>query len=77
MWSEGIIRIAGNPETKCEYWVKHFDLPSEWGIDGGRISKLEIRANGKTTCLYDRGWGTKLEDDATQQAYEQLMKKYN
>ena len=45
MWSEGVIGIPDAKDkekyTKCHYWVKHYDEPSEtYGINGGRISKL-------------------------------------
>lgn len=42
MWSEGILT---GPETGVpyKYWVKHYEEGSEFGIDGGRISKLTIR----------------------------------
>ena len=47
MWSEGVIGIPDAKDkekyTKCHYWVKHYDEPSEtYGINGGRISKLMI-----------------------------------
>ena len=61
MWSEGVIGIpeAKDKEkyTKCHYWVKHHDEPSEtYGINGGRISKLKIKIDDETICNYDRGW---------------------
>ena len=48
MWSEGVIGIPDAKDkakyTKCHYWVKHYDEPSEtYGINGGRISKLMIK----------------------------------
>ena len=50
MWSKGII-------NGYEYWVKHFDEGSEFGINGGRISKLAIRdQQGRWLVNYDRGW---------------------
>jgi hypothetical protein len=36
--------------------AKIFDVDSDYGIDKGRVSKLDIRANGKTIVNYDRGW---------------------
>ena len=58
MWSEGVIGIPDAKDkekyTKCHYWVKHFEEGSEFGINGGRISKLQIKIDGKTTCNYDR-----------------------
>ena len=49
MWSKGII-------NGYEYWVKHFDEGSEFGINGGRISKLAIRdQQGRWLVNYDQG----------------------
>ena len=47
MWSEGVIGIPDAKDkekyTKCHYWVKHYDEPSEtYGINGGRISKHSV-----------------------------------
>lgn len=33
-----------------------YDKPSKYGIDGGQISKLEVREFGKVILDYDRGW---------------------
>lgn len=62
MWSEGVIGIPDAKDkekyTKCHYWVKHYDEPSEtYGINCGRISKLMIKIDGETVCNYDRGSG--------------------
>lgn len=59
MWSEGTIGIpaAEGKYTVVHYWVKHYDEPSEeYGINGGKISKLMLKANGEVICNYDRGW---------------------
>lgn len=43
MWKEGVIGIpdGSGGYIKCRYWVKVYETPSaEYGIDGGRISKL-------------------------------------
>ena len=53
MWREGTIIIN---KKGYRYWVKHFDEGSQFGIDGGRISKLMIKIDGETVCNYDRGW---------------------
>ena len=78
MWSEG--RIA-NPATNeiFKYWVKHYAEPSEdYGIDGGRISKLTIRRLGSDRDIvnYDRGWDIEPTDD-TRAVYELLLTMYN
>ena len=45
MWSEGVIGIPDAKDkkkyTKCHYWVKHYEEPSEeYGINRGKISKV-------------------------------------
>ena len=56
-----------------------FDEPSEeWGIDGGRISKLEIRGpHREWLCNYDRGWDTKPVDTKVKKFYDEIIKKFN
>jgi hypothetical protein len=81
MWKKGTIGIPTGDEkiTVAHYWCRHFDEPSEWGIDEGRISKLEIRIDGKTVVEYDRGWNVEPdeENDIVMAAYGILMKEYN
>ena len=74
MWSKGSIEIEG---TEVQYWVKHFEEGSEWGIDGGRISKLECRADGETLLHYERGWDKKPTTKLAKQAYATMLKMYN
>jgi hypothetical protein len=55
MWSKGTIAI---PDAgKHEYWVKHYDCASDYGINGGKVSKMVIRKAGESRDLYsyDRG----------------------
>jgi hypothetical protein len=77
MWSEGII---AHPETggKYKYWVKHFEEGSQFGIDGGRISKLTIRKFGESRdlCNYDRGWDVEPEGEV-KAVYAIILDKYN
>ena len=81
MWSEGTIGSPdpddSNKTTICHYWVKHYDEPSKFGINNGRISKLSIRVNGKITCNYDRGWDIRPQDKETELAYSILLENYN
>ena len=82
MWSEGTIGVPDAKDkgkyTVCHYWVKHFDEPSEqYGINGGKISKLMIKVDGKVTANYDRGWDTKLRDEPARLACCILLDNYN
>ena len=82
MWSEGTIRIPDTRDkdkyTVCHYWVKHYEEPSEeYGINGGRISKLMIKIDGRISANYDRGWDVAPADEPTQLAYCILLNDYN
>jgi hypothetical protein len=80
MWSEGIIASPATG-TKYKYWVKHFEEPSEeYGIDGGKVSKLTIRKFGESRDIvnYDRGWDAHCPDEYEVKAvYAILLEKYN
>ena len=81
MWHEGSILIPVDKDGRvvCKYWVKADDEPSEFGINDGKISKLMIQINGKTTAEYDRAWELEPDenDKATQIAYCILLYEYN
>jgi hypothetical protein len=78
MWSDGII---ANPTTgtNYKYWVKHYEEGSEYGINGGKISKLTICKHGSTQNLvnYDRGWDVRPTDAEVNAVYEIVLAKYN
>jgi hypothetical protein len=59
MWKEGTIGIPkkDGKYKNVQYWVKYFEEPSEdYGINGGKISKLSLKMDGKWIANYDRGW---------------------
>lgn len=65
MWKEGRFNIDG---VKFFYSAKVFECGSEFGINGGRISKLSVwKSEGDYYCYplnnliinYDRGWDIK------------------
>lgn len=75
MWEQGTLLVNG---TSVRYFVKHYPEPSEtYGIEDGRISKMELRIDGKVTLNYDRGWDIEPEDETSQLACMLLLKKYN
>jgi hypothetical protein len=80
MWKQGTIWVADG-RVGYDYWVKHYDEPSEdYGIDGGRISKLRIRRHGETEDLvaYERGWDKHCPDEYEVKAvYAIILAKYN
>ena len=59
------------------YWMKQYDKGSEWGIDGGRISKLMLKRDGKIVCNYDRGRDIEPADENTRLALELLLHSEN
>ena len=78
MWNNGTIWTEN--KAGYDYWVKHYEEGSRFGIDEGRISKLEIRRHGenKTLVNYDRGWDVNVPDDKQiNEVYAVLLAKYN
>ena len=68
MWAEGSIKVSNNI----------FQEPSEdYGMDGGRISKLMLKRDGEITYNYDRGLDIPPADKETEMALAILMKEYN
>ena len=74
MWKEGSIKVHDNI---FHYWLKVFEEPSQFGIDGGRISKLMLKCNGEIVCNYDRGWDIEPTDPDAQIALELLLHSNN
>lgn len=78
---EGTIGIPqGDGKYKiAHYWIKAYERKSKWGINGGKISKLTIRIDGKFVVNYDRGWDIKPdeEDHDAMVAYCICLESYN
>ncbi|WP_299733090.1 hypothetical protein [uncultured Tateyamaria sp.] len=52
LWIKGtLITMPG-----YSFAAKMYDAPSEHGLEGGQVSKLEVRKNGEVIVNYDRGW---------------------
>lgn len=79
LWREGVIGIpvGDGKYVSCRYWVKRYAEGSEYGIDGGRISKLELRIDGRTVCHYDRGWDIKPTCEEAEKALAILLHEFN
>lgn len=79
-WNEGTIGIPvkdGGMKV-AHYWVKAFEEPSgDYGINGGKISKLSIKIDGVWKANYDRGWDIEPADEETNIAYSILLNEYN
>ena len=74
MWKEGSIKING---SIFHYWMKQYAEGSQYGIEGGRISKLMLKRDGEIVCNYDRGWDVRPNDPDTQLALEILLHTEN
>ena len=74
MYTHGTIQIGSETFT---YDAKNFDLPSEYGIEGGRISKLGIRKGREVVLNYDRGWVIEPETEGAQLALLAICQKLN
>ena len=80
LFKEGTIGLLTKEHKGvAHYWAKVYDEPSEYGIDNGRISKLMIKVDGKTTLAYDRGWDLEPDenDELTMAAFSIIMHDYN
>lgn len=80
MWREGIIGIPvkGKEDIRAQYYVKQLEEADEsYGINGGRIIKLQIKIDGKTVVNYDRGWDIEPKTEAENVATYILLKDYN
>ena len=74
LWHEGSI---GWDKSRFHYWYKQYEIGSEFGIDGGRISKLTLKRDGETVANYDRGWDIEPVDEDTKAAVEILLDREN
>jgi len=73
-WIEGREDFDG--EREIEFYAKVYPIGSEFGIDGGRISKLEIRLGYDKILNYDRGWDIEPTEEV-KPLYEAIIREYN
>lgn len=78
MWKEGTVAIPiGNGKyIAVHYTAKVYDEPSDFGINEGRISKLELRQDGRIVYNYDRGLDLDCQTEEAELALEILLKEY-
>lgn len=79
MWHEGSISVpkADGSTVIVTYQVKAYDEGSEFGINGGRISKLWLGINGRMIANYDRGWDVEPTCEEANLALCILLNDYN
>jgi hypothetical protein len=77
MWTNEKI-IDEKTGTEYFFWAKHFDEPSHFGIDNGRISKLSIKrvSDNKFVYNFDRGEDLPLADEA-KEVYAEILRRFN
>lgn len=76
MWHEGVIGIQmgkDSPNISVHYWMKCYEQPSKYGIDGGRISKLMLKIGDEIVANYDRGWDIRPTNEAAETALHILL----
>ena len=59
------------------YWMKQYEEGSEYGINGGRISKLMIKRSGREVYNYDRGEDIAPIDKNTETVLAIILKSDN
>ena len=74
MWSKGAFEVD---MVLVEYHVKHFEEGSKFGIDKGRISKLDIIADSEILACYDRNWIIEPRTDIARKALQKILAEYN
>ena len=80
MHREGTIGIPKKDGTyaKVHYFVKSYEEPSEeYGINGGKITKLSLRMDEEWICNYDRGWDIEPNCEEANLALCILLNNYN
>ena len=81
MWSFGPVETKSGKVYRFQ--VKHFKNGSQFGIDGGRVSKLWIAwTDDQGVCHvaanYDRGWDVKPEEGSEDwEAVTIVLGRYN
>lgn len=80
MWTQGTIAVKdeNGRMVSISYWIKHYEEPSEeYGISGGRISKLMLKQNGRVVYNYDRGEDIEPQSAEAETALAILLHEYN
>ena len=82
MWKEGTIGIPVKKVTEKEYIAVHYTLKvydesSKFGINHGKISKLELKQDGKIVANYDRGWDIYPTTKEAEMALCILLNRHN
>ena len=71
---DGVILVD---EDKFRFQIARNDIPCKRGIDGGRITKLQLLRNGDCAACFFRGWGTRPVDRRSKRAALRLIADFN
>lgn len=74
MWEHGMLNVENQ---NVSYSMKVFEEPSKYGINGGRISKLTLKANKRVIANYDRGWDIMPTGKLVNEALEMILDARN
>jgi hypothetical protein len=79
MWKTNKITIETETEKETyTYWAKVYDEGSIYGIDEGRISKLEVRDSADRIVInYDRGWDLEPQTNIEKAALHFIKNLHN
>lgn len=80
MWTQGTIGVkdSNGRMVSVTFWVKQYGEPSEeYGISGGRISKLMLKQDGRVVYNYDRGDDVEPQNSEAEKALAILLHEYN
>lgn len=75
MWRTVTVEVN---EEKFTAEIKQYETGSEYGIGGGRISKLQMKdKDGKIVADYERGWYIRPETIEQEAALETILRAWN
>ena len=74
MWKSGAMLIHGKV---YKFQVKIYKVGSQYGIDGGKISKLWISCEDMVVASYERGWDVKPSSKGAELAVAILIQEHN
>ena len=74
MWEKASIEVDGR---MVRYIVCCHEKGSDRGLEGGRIFKLDCRADGDRIIYYERGWITQPETEFARKVYGIMLKMFN
>ena len=80
MWKQGAIggKDSNGKMVSVTFWVKQYEEPSEeYGISGGRISKLMLKQDGRVVYNNHPGEDVETLTPEAEKALAILLHEYN